>query len=97
MIGLRIDKMLEDVLNNDALKIDIKHLDNICKLRQGENTCRYILLMPIGYVCIKNTKLKQAIDQQCNKNQMTAKGDNCDGLGEINGSQVQEDNKEAQE
>ena len=96
MIGLNIDKILKDVLDNRSLKIDTNHFNNICKIRQGEKTCRYIILGPQGFVCSKNTQLKQAIDQQCNKNQMTAKGDNCDGLGEDNASQTQESSEENQ-
>lgn len=58
--------------------INDETLKNICKLGQKEKCCRYILCTPNGFECGKNTSLKSTIDE--NVNNMTAKGDNCNGL-----------------
>jgi hypothetical protein len=57
------------------------HQVSICKLRQGEQCCRYVFFGENGFVCIKKTPLKKGIDEQIKF--MTAKADNCEGLGSI--------------
>jgi len=81
MIGMDIDKEMMQFLSDVSRKINKDNLISVCKIRQCEKTCRYIMLGPIGSVCVKNTPLKKAIDEMNINKQMKAKGDNCDGLG----------------
>ena len=82
MIGIQQDLNLDAYIKDKTLNIDKNHLQNMCKKNQGEKTCRYIMLSNNGYVCVKNTAMKKSIDILCDKEQMTARGDNCDGLGD---------------
>ena len=82
MLGIQIDQELKSLMNSPARKIDFDTLQKVCKIRKGEKGCRYIMFGPQGYVCMKHTKIKKAIDSLCSQEKMTAKGDNCDGLGE---------------
>ena len=82
MIGIQIDFDIELLLKDADKKLSESQKNELCKIRQGEKTCRYIMLGPQGYVCMKNTKIKKSIDNLCNDGQMIAIGDNCGGLGE---------------
>lgn len=57
-----------------------QHIENICKIGQGEECCRYLLCGPNGFECAKHSKLKNIIDQRANSNLMAAKGNNCEGF-----------------
>ena len=61
-----------------ARNIPNKTLQDICKIGQGADCCRYVLCGPSGFECCKLTKSKESIDN--NIDTMTAKGDNCKGL-----------------
>ena len=63
-------------------KIPNAHLNSVCKSRQP-GACRYISLSAPGYICVKNTPMKQVLDEQVHKNLMVATGDNCQGLGDL--------------
>ena len=54
-------------------------LKNTCKIGQGEACCRYITCSQNGFECEKKSALKGVIDSRVLY--MTAKGDNCEGLG----------------
>jgi CTP-dependent riboflavin kinase len=82
MFGIQINKSIEDLLRDQDRKIPQDHLKEVCKIRKGEKACRYIMLGEKGFMCAKRTKIKDAIDIMCAKGQMTAKGNNCKGLGE---------------
>ncbi len=61
--------------------ISDEHLVNVCKYRQGSDCCRYIYFPreKKDFYCIKSIpELKQKIDDHVSE--MTAKGDNCQGL-----------------
>ena len=57
-------------------------LMEVCKMGQGNNCCRYIVVDPDeGIVCAKGTALQPTLD--ANVSSMHAQGDNCDGLNGI--------------
>ena len=96
MIGLQIDKSIELLMGEVSRKIDNTILKTVCNIRQSEKACRYIMLGSQGFVCMKHTKIRQAIDSLCDKDQMTAKGDNCHGLGETLNAYSEEPGKTPQ-
>jgi hypothetical protein len=73
---------MNDYLTDEKRKIPEAHLHSICKLKQGNDTCRYIGLVPsLGFVCAKKTPMKTMLDKRASNNEMKATGDNCEGLG----------------
>lgn len=61
--------------------ISKEHLP-VCKMGQGEECCRYLVMAP-GFSCAKKTSLAGTIDTRVFLEQMTARGDNCEGLNEV--------------
>ena len=60
------------------MEITKEYMDEVCKMGQGADCCRYITVGAEGFLCAKDDPyLKPAIDRRVI--QMTAKGDNCDG------------------
>ena len=70
----------EYLLDNDR-KIPKAHLDTVCKCK-AEGACRYIALSEIGFVCMKNSPMKEPLDKKVEDGLMNATGDNCEGLGD---------------
>ena len=68
------------ILKDDSKKISKEKLEKTCLMYQGDKTCRYIMMGIEGYVCIKNSKLKETIDEHVNEKKMFSLGDNCNGL-----------------
>lgn len=64
-------------------KIPKAHLNSVCRIHQGAGTCRYISLGLKGFVCAKHTRMKPVMDSFVNEGKMSAKGDNCEGLGSL--------------
>jgi hypothetical protein len=62
-------------------RIPKAHREAVCRPEQGAETCRYISLTPNGWVCVKKTPIRKMLDSQVSQGKMTAKGDNCEGLG----------------
>ena len=56
-----------------------KHVKDICKIGQGRECCRYLIVGGLGFECAKLTKLKTLLDKRVLKDSMTAQGDNCKG------------------
>ncbi len=82
-------------LLDPTIKIPNAHL-KVCQIGCGNKCCRYIGLTVDGYVCVKNTPIKENIDLQVEraiqgKGKFTARGNNCEGFGQLNETQ----NKEA--
>ena len=71
------------ILKDSARKITQEKLEKTCSMHNGEKTCRYIMMGEEGYVCVKNSKLQELLDQRFSENKMIAKGNNCEGMGEI--------------
>ena len=57
------------------------HLNTVCKIRQGEKTCRYIALVNKRFFCAKLTPMKEMLDKCVKNDTIVGKGDNCGGLG----------------
>ena len=54
-------------------------IKDICKIGQGEATCKYLVVAPTGIQCAKmDPSLRMTIDQRADK--MNAKGDCCSGV-----------------
>ena len=81
MQALDTSGQMGEYLLDEKRKISKTHLYNVCRYKQGENTCRYISLTPQGYVCVKNSPMKKMLDERVKEDKMKAKGDNCEGLG----------------
>lgn len=80
-IDLRDD--MHEYFLDEARKIPKAHVDSVCKIHQQEKTCRYLALTVNGWICVKKTPMKPVLDQRVSEEKMTAKGDNCEGLGAI--------------
>ena len=64
-------------------KIPLAHLESVCNPGKGQATCRYLCRGPKGMVCAKHTSMRPHLDKFALEGTMTARGDNCDGLGEM--------------
>lgn len=83
MYGVDFNDQLSDYLLDEDRKISKVHLDGVCKIEQKEKTCRYISLSQMGYVCMKKSPAKDKLDEMANNESMSARSDNCEGLGAI--------------
>ena len=63
--------------------IPSEHVQIVCKLGQGHDCCRYLMLGPEGFECGKHGEFSKYFDQQVAGGKMVARGDNCDGVFEI--------------
>ena len=61
-------------------KLPVEYAKETCKLGQGSNCCRYLILGSEGFECAKLTSLKATLDARGDT--MNAQGDNCRGKGE---------------
>ena len=82
MYSIDFQNQLNDYLLDPDRKIPKAHLDTVCKIYHKKNTCRYISLSSIGYVCMKKSPAKEQLDKWVNNGNMSAKADNCEGLGD---------------
>lgn len=69
---------MESFSLSDKFIIDENRLSDVCKYRQGEKCCKYIVFFerPGNFFCVKKTELKEKIDAHS----LNSKGDNCQGL-----------------
>jgi hypothetical protein len=68
-----------------ANEIERNYLEEVCKMGQGNDCCRYIIVEPeLGIVCAKDlgNQYTDALDARGNK--MVAQADNCKGYGKVN-------------
>lgn len=70
----------DDILKDDSKKIPKENLEKTCLINKGDKTCRYIIMGINGYVCVKNSRLKEMVDERVSENKMISVGNNCDGL-----------------
>jgi len=82
MQAVDIKGQLAKYFLDDSRKIPKAHQNSVCKLRQGSVTCRYVCLSTKGYVCVKHTPMRETLDQLVAQDKMSAKGNNCAGLGD---------------
>lgn len=71
---------LNDYLTDGERKISDSHLDSVCKIYKKHNTCRYIFLSPIGYICMKNSPVQKEIERLSQQKKMVSRADNCGGI-----------------
>jgi len=81
MYGVDFNNQLGEYLLDEKRKIPKAHLSSVCKIEQGEETCRYIALSQIGYVCMKKSPAKEKLDEMAMDKKIKAISDNCEGLG----------------
>lgn len=65
------------------------HVKDVCKIGQGKDCCRYLMVGGNGFECGKLTVFKPIIDARVRK--MSAKSDNCEGIVEENFKQLNDD------
>jgi len=56
-----------------------EHVKNVCKIGQGHDCCRYLVVGPNGFECMKNTSLAPVLDKRVTDETISARGDNCEG------------------
>jgi len=57
-------------------------LKNVCKIGQGHACCRYLVMAPGGFECVKfegDLQLKKQLDARVEIHAINARGDNCEG------------------
>ena len=82
MYVVDFNNQLVEYLLDEKRKIPKAHLNSVCKIEQGEETCRYIALSQIGHVCMKKSPAKEKLDDLVKEDKMKARSDNCEGLGD---------------
>lgn len=61
------------------LVIPRHHVDNVCKIGQRNDCCRYLTCSQHGFGCEKWSPLKTTIDISADAGDMVAISDNCEG------------------
>ena len=79
-----------DIFKNEKKKISDDLLKNTCKIQHGTQTCRYIVMGEVGFICVKGTQLQSSIDNLVMKKQMVARGDNCPGVNKVDNAKKKE-------
>ena len=71
------------------MEITQEYLKETCKMGQGNDCCRYIIVHPEdGFVCGKEEPdIKSVLDERVDNLSMTARGDNCEGWNATHPSQ----------
>ena len=81
MIAIDHNGILDNIALDPGRKIPKVHLSTVCRLHQGKPTCRYIGKCKNQYFCSKISGIKKVLDERVAKGLMSARGDNCEGLG----------------
>lgn len=81
MQAIDLQGNFDEYLFDKKRKVNKAHLQAVCKVKQGSNTCKYLWHNSKNYVCIKKTKMKSFYDEYVKKGKTVSKGDNCEGLG----------------
>lgn len=55
------------------------HINDVCKIGQGANCCKYLLAGGDGFMCGKLTEWKEIVDKNWATTPHVAQGDNCEG------------------
>lgn len=63
------------------MRIDNRHIKEICKIGQVKECCRYLVCSSEGFECVKHSELKALLDNRVKNNSIVAQGDNCNGYG----------------
>lgn len=59
--------------------LEMPYVKFTCKIGQGHDCCRYLVMGTGGFECAKLTEMKGLLDKRVNDHTITARGDNCDG------------------
>lgn len=59
---------------------DTGYVNGTCKIGQGHDCCRYLLLGAAGFECGKFSEFRALLDQRVADKTIVARGDNCDGF-----------------
>jgi hypothetical protein len=60
------------------------HLLTVCKIGQGHECCRYVLMSADGWMCGKvDPASRKLLDDPIRRARFTAQGDNCDGVADL--------------
>jgi len=70
----------DEIFSDESRKLSPDVLENLCKMSQGEGTCRYIIFGSRGFICAKGSEFQKIIDEREDNNKMVARGDNCEGI-----------------
>lgn len=85
----QISSIVGKYVNDKNRIIPKAHLGIVCQRSKGASACRYLCsLDPLEsenreFICMKNTPAKSIIDNEVKNPSWKAKGDNCDGFGEM--------------
>ena len=82
MKAIDTNEIINKYFNDPTRKIPQAHLNSVCMYHKKEETCRYICLTVSGFCCVKKTPMKNSLDQMVLEDKMSAKADNCEGLGD---------------
>ncbi len=55
------------------------HIKNVCKIGQGIECCRYLVMGSDGFECVKGSQLAFTLDTRAESKTMNARGNNCEG------------------
>jgi len=59
-------------------------IDPVCKKGQGHDCCRSLKFGSGGFCCSKNVMpIKRLLDMRVADKDITARGDNCEGIGDL--------------
>jgi len=58
------------------------HVRNTCKIGQKSACCRYLVITPHGFDCVKNMEMRAYIDSRVAMETMVARADGCEGKTE---------------
>ena len=82
MKAIDIKNNLNEYLLDKDRHISNEKIKSSCLIGNGERTCRYMMMTgKNGFVCAKRTPMSKILDNLVNENKITAKGNNCEGLG----------------
>lgn len=56
------------------------YVKNTCRIGQGHSCCRYLTMSATGWGCEKHTDLAHHLDARVAHGEMTARGNNCEGV-----------------
>ena len=59
---------------------DEQYVKEVCRLGQGEETCRYLAFGSEEWSCCKDTSMGRHIDERVENDDFGSRGDNCEGM-----------------
>jgi len=57
-----------------------QHINDVCRIGQGHDCCRYLTIGAQGWCCEKHTQIGRMLDARVERKEMVARGDNCEGV-----------------